>query len=88
MAANKHLDALVANKKKLGFPVPVRVWLKEDRYYNRIKSAFNGEVAAEYFNVDFILKLLENHKLGKADNSRKIWTIFTFLTWHEQYFAD
>lgn len=88
LAANKHLDTLVANKKKLGFPVPTRVWLKDDIYYRRVKSAFQGEVAKKYFNVDYILKLLEKHKLGKVDNSRKIWTVFTFLTWYDQYFKD
>ena len=77
---------MVAEKKKLGFPVPIRIWLKEDRYYNIVKEAFESEAAKEFFNTDAILKILDDHKNGKEDNSRKIWTIYMFLVWHKEYF--
>ena len=75
-------------KKKLGFPVPIRVWLKEDKYYNIVKSSFTGNAANKFFNTDMIVKLLDDHKNGKADNSRKIWTIYTFLVWYNVYFEN
>ncbi len=78
--------AKTAAKKKLGFPVPIRVWLKEDKYYNIIKDKFTGNAAQMYFNCDMIMKLLDDHKAGKCDNSRKIWTIFIFLVWYGVYF--
>ncbi len=87
MAANRHLPDDVANKKKLGFPTPIRIWLKEDKYNSKVKKAFSGSVAEKYFNKDILLNLLEEHKLDKKDNSRKIWTVYMFLVWHEQYFA-
>jgi asparagine synthase (glutamine-hydrolysing) len=78
----------VAGKKKLGFPVPIRIWLKEDKYYNKVKEHFESETAKLYFHQDQLMDLLNSHKSGKLDNSRKIWTVFTFLIWHEQFFGE
>ena len=80
--------AKTAAKKKLGFPVPIRVWLKEDKYYNIVRSAFEGESGKKFFNTDLLVKLLDDHKAGKADNSRKIWTVFIFLVWYKVYFEN
>ena len=88
IAAKRHLPEATANKKKLGFPVPIRVWLKEDKYYNIVKEAFESKAAREFFDTDSILKLLKDHKAGKADNSRKIWTIYAFLVWYKVYFEE
>ncbi|MCL2168720.1 MAG: asparagine synthase (glutamine-hydrolyzing) [Defluviitaleaceae bacterium] len=85
-AAAKHLKPKWSEKKKLGFPVPIRLWLKEDFYYAKVKAAFTSDASREFFNTDALLKILDKHKLGKADNSRKIWTVYTFLLWHEQFF--
>lgn len=79
--------AATAEKKKLGFPVPIRVWLREDKYYNVVKTAFESENSQKFFNTEKIVKLLNDHKDGKADNSRKIWTVFTFLVWYKVYFG-
>ena len=78
--------AKTAVKKKLGFPVPIRVWLKEDKYYNIVKTAFESENAGKFFNTPNIVALLDEHREGRADNSRKIWTVFTFLVWYKVYF--
>lgn len=78
--------AKTAAKKKLGFPVPIRVWLKEDKYYGIVREAFESENAAEFFNTEPLIKLLDDHRSGKADNSRRIWTIFIFLVWYKVYF--
>ncbi len=86
LAANRHLPDAVATKKKLGFPVPIRIWLREEKYYNIIKNAFSSE-GAKYFNYSELMKLLDDHKDGKRDNSRKIWTIYMFLVWYGEFFA-
>ncbi len=86
MAAKDKLPNEVASKKKLGFPVPIRIWLKEDKYYSIVKKAFTSKAANEYFNTNEIVSFLDKHKAGKGDFSRKIWTIYMFLVWHEQFF--
>ncbi|WP_303790816.1 asparagine synthase (glutamine-hydrolyzing) [Ruminococcus flavefaciens] len=80
--------AKTAAKKKLGFPVPIRVWLKEDKYYELVKGYFESDNAKEFFNTAPLLKLLDDHRDGKADNSRKIWTVFIFLIWYKVYFDN
>lgn len=74
-----------ASKKKLGFPVPIREWIKEEDVYNDIYEKFMG--SEEFFKPKKIIKLLEEHKNGKRDNSRKIWTIYSFLVWYQEYFV-
>ena len=77
-----------ADKKKLGFPVPIRVWLKEDKYYNIVKKAFTSPTADMFFNTDMLVSLLDDHRSGKYDNSRKIWTVYIFLEWYGVYFEE
>lgn len=87
-AALRSAPPQTANKKKLGFPVPIRVWLKEDKYYDVVKASFTSPVAEHFFNTDLLMKLLDEHKEGKKDNSRKIWTLYIFLVWYKVYFDD
>ena len=84
--ANEVLESKFADKKKLGFPVPIREWIKEDDIYSKIKETFSR--SSEFFKVDKITKLLNEHKEGKKDNSRKIWTIYSFLVWYDEYFIE
>ncbi len=85
-AAEKTLPKLTAEKDKLGFPVPIRVWLTQDKYYNIVKQEFTSENAEKFFDTSYLVKLLNRHKSGKEDVSRKIWTVYTFLIWYKQYF--
>ncbi|MBR1422488.1 MAG: asparagine synthase (glutamine-hydrolyzing) [Ruminococcus sp.] len=88
LAALRACPPQTANKKKLGFPVPTRVWLKEDKYYELVKSRFTSEASEKFFNTDQLIKLLDEHREGKYDHSRKIWTVFTFLVWYKVYFEQ
>ena len=86
IAAKRHIPEKTANKKKLGFPVPIRVWLKEDKYYNKVLNTLTSDAAKKFFNTDSLIKLMEEHRAGKADNSRRIWTVYVFLVWYNVYF--
>ncbi len=77
-----------SQRKKLGFPVPIRVWLKQDEYYNLVKTAFQSDTAAEFFSTDALVGLLDAHYNGEKDNSRKIWAVFQFLIWHKVFFEE
>lgn len=85
-AALRHLPEATAQKKKLGFPVPTRVWLKDEKYYRIVKDAFESEIAKKFFNTEEIVKYLDDHYHGLRDYSRRIWTIFIFLVWYDIYF--
>ncbi|MBQ8979110.1 MAG: asparagine synthase (glutamine-hydrolyzing), partial [Oscillospiraceae bacterium] len=86
-AALRAAPEKTANKKKLGFPVPVRVWLKEDRFYERVKEVFTSPAAEKFFDTSLLIRLLDEHRRGEYDNSRRIWTVYTFLVWYDVYFG-
>ncbi len=87
-AALGNMPEKVAQRKKLGFPVPTREWLKQEKYYEIVKKEFESETAKKYFVTDEIIKLLDEHYQLKKDNSRKIWTIYVFLIWYKQFFEN
>ena len=86
LAASKVIPNEAYKKKKLGFPVPLREWIREEDLYQEIKRAFNSPAAAHFFDVSKINRLLEQHKSGKKDCYKKVWTIYTFIIWYEQFF--
>lgn len=87
LAAQRACPKETADKKKLGFPVPIRVWLKEDKYIDIVKKEFLSENSKKFFNTDSLIKLIEEHRSGEYDRSRKIWTVYTFLVWYRVYFG-
>ena len=86
-AAEKTIPARTADKKKLGFPVPVRAWLRDEKYAGIVREAFNAPAAAEFFNVTELNRMLDQHLSGKRDNWRQIWCVFIFLVWYDEYFV-
>ena len=87
LAAKDVIPNEAYKKKKLGFPVPLREWIKEEEMYQKIKIAFDSEISLELFDNKKIMKLLEEHKRGKKDNYKKIWTIYTFIVWYQVFFS-
>ena len=86
-AVSEFLPQETDERRKLGFPIPIRVWLRQDDWYQRVKELFTSKEAEEFFHTDKLLLLLKEHKEKKADNSRKIWTVLTFLIWYDRFFA-
>ena len=86
--AEKYLPRSNTKKKKLGFPVPIRLWLREEEWYNEVKTKFLSETAGRYFHREKLLKLLDAHKNMAEDNSRKIWTVYAFLVWHQIFIEN
>jgi len=74
----------VLSRKKLGFPVPIRHWLKHEMY-DWAQSIINNSDTNHLFDKSVVLKLLDDHCKDKADNSRKIWTVLIFMIWHQVY---
>lgn len=85
-AAKKVIPNEAYQRKKLGFPVPIRDWIREEDIYCQIKEYFTSPTAEKYFNTRYLLKLLAEHKNKEHDHYRKIWNIFCFLKWYQIYF--
>ena len=86
-AAARSIPEKTADKKKLGFPVPVRAWLREEKYAAIVREKFVSESAEKFFNTRELVKMLDQHMSEKRDNWRQIWCVFMFLTWYEEYFV-
>ena len=86
-AAAKVLPEEIAFRKKLGFIVPIRIWMADDRYNQDVRAKFDSDMAAKFFNVEAIKAIFEDYIGGNSDNWRKVWTIYTFLVWYEEYFV-
>ena len=87
-AAGRHLPERTSEKEKLGFPVPTRVWLRDEKYYNVVKKKFTGKTAEKFFNTDALVGWLDEHFSGKEDNGRRVWTVYVFLVWYDIYFDN
>lgn len=90
-ALRKAMEGIVPDsvlyRKKLGFPVPIRHWLKDELYdwaYELMRTSGTND----YIRKDYALKLLEDHRKGHRDNSRKIWTVLMFMLWHQIYVEE
>ncbi len=87
-AAAKILPVEIAYRKKLGFIVPIRIWLADERYNKDVIRLFNSEIADRFFNREAINRIFEEYIGGNSDNWRKVWTIYVFLVWYEVYFVQ
>ena len=86
-AAAKVLPEEIAFRKKLGFVVPIRYWMADDRYNADVREKFAGEAASRFFKKEEIQAIFDEYIGGNSDLWRKVWTIYTFLVWYDLYFA-
>ena len=85
-AAAKVLPEEIAFRRKLGFIVPIRIWMADERYNQDVRRSFRSEAAERFFHVEEINAIFDDYIGGNSDNWRKVWTIYTFLVWYEEYF--
>lgn len=86
-AAARVLPEEIAFRKKLGFIVPIRIWLADERYNRDVREKFHSDMAARFFHMEEIQAIFDDYVGGNSDNWRKVWTIYTFLVWYEEYFV-
>lgn len=86
-AAAKVLPEEIAFRKKLGFIVPIRIWMADERYNQDVQRLFHSDIAEKFFDVDAINAIFDEYVGENSDNWRKVWTIYTFLVWYEEYFV-
>lgn len=87
-AAEKKLPEDWYKRKKKGFPVPIKLWFREEKHYNYVKEYFNADFVDQFFDKQKINQLLDDHYNDLTNNARKIYTILVFLVWYKRYFVD
>ena len=87
-ASEKVLPDEWAKRPKLGFPTPIKQWLKEPRFYKQVRALFEEEFVNDIFDQKKIIKLLDDNYEGDGSHRRQIWAIYTFLVWYKLFFVD
>lgn len=77
-----------SKRRKLGFPVPFSKWIRDEKYYKEVKKHFQEDYVSNFFNQEYINKLLDDHYKGISNNGRKIYNIYIFLIWYKVYFCE
>ena len=87
-ASEKVLPEEWAQRPKLGFPTPIKQWLKEPRFYKQVRALFTEDFVDDIFDQKKIVKLLDDNYKGDGSARRQIWAIYTFLVWYKLFFVD
>ena len=74
-------------RPKLGYPVPVRLWLKNE-LYDWARDIITSPYADEFIDKKVVLQMLEDHRAGLRDNYKPLWNIMTFITWYKLYVGE
>jgi len=72
----------VLNRPKLGFPVPIRHWLQAGPLLEWAHEMLNASAAGHLIDTDAVRRMLDEHRCGTADHSRRLWTLLIFMLWH------
>ncbi len=85
-AASKVLPEEIAYRKKLGFIVPIRLWLADESLNGDVRRLLFGEISRRFFKPEAVRKMYDEYVGGNSDLWRKVWTLYSFLLWYEEYF--
>lgn len=86
--ANEKIPEEWSKRRKLGFPVPFSKWIREEKYYLKVKEMFNRDYVDDFFDKKYINDLLEKHYKNEKNNGRLIYNIFIFLIWYDKFFVE
>jgi asparagine synthase (glutamine-hydrolysing) len=75
------VPAHVLNRPKLGFPVPIRHWLRQD-LHDWARDIVDDSGTAEFLDLAAVHRMLDEHRTGPRDHSRRIWAVLVFMLWH------
>ena len=71
----------VLHRRKLGFPVPIRHWLRAE-IHPWASAVIRDSGAGHLVDLAAVQALLADHRTGRIDHSRRIWALLVFLIWH------
>jgi asparagine synthase (glutamine-hydrolysing) len=84
-ALQRIVPAHVLHRPKLGFPVPIRHWLRSGELlewaYGLVAAAQEGQ-AGDLLDLAVVRRMLDEHRSGASDHSRRLWTVLIFMLWH------
>ena len=72
----------VLERRKLGFPVPLKPWLAGDELHGWARQIVVDADMAEYLDTAAVLRMLDEHRAGTLDHSRRLWAVLVLMIWH------
>lgn len=81
-ALEQIVPAHVLHRRKLGFPVPIRHWLAGPQMFDWAHQIIESSQTDDIFDKSVVISMLNEHREGAVDNSRRLWTILMFMVWH------
>ncbi|MGF2951106.1 asparagine synthase-related protein, partial [Mycobacterium sp. THU-M116] len=76
------VPAHVLHRPKLGFPVPIRHWLRAGELMEWAYAMVDSSQAGHLLDVPAVRRMLDEHRNGVVDHSRRLWTVLIFMLWH------
>src|SRR6478752_199497 len=76
------VPAHVLHRPKLGFPVPIRHWLRAGELLEWAYQMVDTSQAGELVDLAAVRRMLDEHRTGASDHSRRLWTVLIFMLWH------
>ena len=76
------VPAHVLNRPKLGFPVPIRHWLRAGELMDWAYATIAASQAGDFVDLAAVRAMLDEHRSGTSDHSRRLWTVLIFMLWH------
>jgi asparagine synthase (glutamine-hydrolysing) len=76
------VPAHVLNRAKLGFPVPIRHWLRAGELMDWAYGMIDASQAGHLVDIAAVRAMLDAHRAGDGDHSRRLWTVLIFMLWH------
>lgn len=86
-AALAELPEEWAKRPKVGFAVPMKDWLREEKHHQYVKEVFSRDYVKKFFDQERLMAYLDAHYQGKGMYQRKIYTVLAFLIWYDEYFV-
>ena len=85
-ALRQALDGIVPphvlHRAKLGFPVPLRHWLAGTELFDWAHQQIADSQTDHIFDKVAVARMLDEHRAGTSDHSRRLWTVLCFMIWH------
>jgi asparagine synthase (glutamine-hydrolysing) len=87
MAVTDLVPREIFKRKKMGFGVPYRHWVKNEMKELVEQKLSEGELIKKIFAGEKIRKLVNNYKTSTWDHpATLVWNLFALELWYDQYF--
>ena len=85
--AERHLPADVVHRRKVGFQVPLEAWFRgELSTLAGDLLGSDGSVAAALTDRRSVMRLLDRHRSGRANEQARLWPLLCLEVWHDVFF--